>query len=190
MNKNGKPKQAVLFIMRVSILQFFLVLSCVSYSFAGTATGQEILDKKVSLNLPSKEIRTVLKAIAASTEIGFTYSNEVLQNRQRITVIANGERLGDLLQRIFTPLHISYEVIGHQIVLKKEPTAQYAAAGHPGAPAFRPITGTVIGADGAPMPGVSITIAGTTPRDNDGCPGTFFHRRQRRGCACLFLNRL
>src|SRR5579863_8811624 len=129
MNKNGKPKQAVLFIMRVSLLQIFLVLSCVSYSFAGTATGQEVLDKKVSLNLPSKEIRTVLKAIAASTEIGFTYSNGVLQNRQKITVVANDERLGDLLQRIFGPLHISYEVIGHQIVLKKDPNAPLATAG-------------------------------------------------------------
>ena len=147
--------------MRVSLLQFFLVLSCVSYSFAGTANGQEILDKKVSLNLPSKEIRTVLKAIAASTEIGFTYSNEVLQNRQRITVIANDERLGDLLQRILGPLHISYEVIGHQIVLKKDPGA-VSAPGRFAAPAFRPITGTVIGPDGAPVPGVSVTVAGTT----------------------------
>ena len=67
MNKNGKPKQAVLFIMRVTLLQFFLVVSCISYSFAGKADGQEILEKKVSLNLPSKEIKTILKAIAAST---------------------------------------------------------------------------------------------------------------------------
>jgi iron complex outermembrane receptor protein len=173
MNKNGQPKQAVLFIMRVSLLQFILVLSCVTYSFAGTATGQEILDKKVSLNLPSKEIRTVLKAIAASTEIGFTYSNDVLQNRQKITVIANEERLGDLLQRIFGPLHISYEVIGHQIVLKKDPAAQSATTGHSAGIAFQPITGTVIGADGAPIPGVSVTIAGTTRGTTTDVQGHF-----------------
>jgi iron complex outermembrane receptor protein len=163
MNKNGKPKQAVLFIMRVTLLQFFLVLSCVSYSFAGKADGQEILDKKVSLHLPSKEIRTVLKAIAASTDIGFTYSNDV-QLRQKITVIADQERLGDVLERIFRPLHISYEVIGRQIVLKRtdDPQPNPATGGHSSAAAFRPITGTVIGPDGAPLPGVSITIAGTT----------------------------
>ncbi len=124
MNKNGKPKQAVLFIMRVTLLQFFLLVSCISYSFAGKADGQEILEKKVSLNLPSKEIKTILKAIAASTEIGFTYSNDVLQNRQKITVIANEERLGDVLEKIFGPLHISFEVIGRQIILKKDPSAK------------------------------------------------------------------
>src|SRR5579863_167117 len=160
MNKNGKPKQAVLFIMRVSLLQIFLVLSYISYALPGTVTGQEILDKKVSLNLPSKEIRTVLKAIAASTEIGFTYSNDVLQNRQKITVIANDERLGDLLPRILSPLHISFEVIGHQIVLKKSPDAN-STGSLAAASLFRPITGTVMGADGTPMSGVSVTISGT-----------------------------
>jgi iron complex outermembrane receptor protein len=163
MNKNGKPKQAVLFIMRVTFLQFFLVLSCISYSFAGKASGQEILDKKVSLNLPSKEIRTVLKAIAATTEVGFTYSNDVVQNRTKITVVANDERLGDLLARILGPLHISYEVIGRQIVLKKDRSAAAAAAGNRAiAPDFKPVTGTVTGVDGLPLTGVSVTVAGTT----------------------------
>jgi len=159
--------------MRVSLLQLFLLLSYISYALPGTASGQEILDKKVSLNLPSKEIRTVLKAIAASTEVGFTYSNDVLRNRQKITVVARDERLGDLLQRIFTPLHISYEVIGRQIVLKKEPAAQTGAAGHSAVTAFRPITGKVIGADGAPVAGVSVTISGTTRGTTTDVQGHF-----------------
>jgi iron complex outermembrane receptor protein len=173
MNKNGKPKQAVLFIMRVTLLQFFLVVSYISYALPGRVAGQEILDKKVSLNLPSKEIRTVLKAIAASTEIGFTYSNDVLRNRQKITVIATDERLGDLLQRIFGPLHVSYEVIGHQIILKRDPAAQAAVSARAPAPAFRPITGTVIGPDGQPLPGVSITVSGTTHGTTTDSKGNF-----------------
>ena len=72
MNKNVKPKHAALFIMRVTLLQCFLLLSCISYTFAGKADGQEILDKKVSLNLSSREIKAVLKTIAASAQIGFT----------------------------------------------------------------------------------------------------------------------
>ncbi|HET6254411.1 MAG TPA: SusC/RagA family TonB-linked outer membrane protein [Puia sp.] len=159
--------------MRVSLLQIFLVVSYLSYALPGKAAGQEILDKKVSLNLPSREIRAVLKAIAASTEIGFTYSNDVLRNRQKITVIANDERLGDLLQRIFGPLHISFEVIGHQIVLKKEPATQAAANGPDVAPAFKPITGTVAGADGAPLTGVSITVVGTSRGTTTDAQGHF-----------------
>ncbi|HEX4372105.1 MAG TPA: hypothetical protein VHZ50_02265, partial [Puia sp.] len=82
MNKNGEPKHALSFIMKVSLLQIILTVSFMSYSFAKTANGQEVLDKKVSLNLPSKEIKAVLKTIAASTQVGFTYTNSTIPDKQ------------------------------------------------------------------------------------------------------------
>jgi iron complex outermembrane recepter protein len=157
MNKNGKPKQAVLFIMRVTLLQCFLILSCLSYSFANKVEGQEILDKKVSLDLPARDIRVILKTISASAEIGFTYNSTLLHNRQKISVVAHEERLGDVLEKIFQPLHISFEVIGRQVVLN----------------AFKPIGGTVISSDGAPLPDVSITVAGTTRGTTTDSKGAF-----------------
>jgi len=160
MNKNGKPKQAVLFIMRVSILQLFLLFSCVTYTFAGVVKGQEILDKKISLNLASKDIRTVLKTISASTDIHFTYSSDVLQSRSKVTVVANQERLGDVLEKIFQPLQISFEVIGRQVVLKKEHIAG-AVLSLAEAP-VNAITGTVTSSEGQLLTGVSVTVAGTT----------------------------
>src|SRR5579863_7680655 len=120
MNKNGEEhKHALLFIMRISLLQILITLSLASFTLANNANGQEILDKKLSLNLPAKEIKTVLKTIAANMQIGFTYSNNTFPGKQKITVIANDERLGDVLAKIFAPLNISYEVIGKRIVLKR-----------------------------------------------------------------------
>ncbi len=149
--------------MRVTLLHIFLLLSCISYSFAGKADGQEILDRKVSLNLPFREIKSVLKTISATTEIGFTYSNNVLPGKQKISVIAEEERLGDVLEKIFRPLHISFQVIGRQIILKKERGAT-ARLLSPDSyeTAAKPISGTVTGIDGGtPLPGVSVTIAGS-----------------------------
>jgi len=150
--------------MRVTLLHFFLLLSCLSYSFAGKADGQEILDKKVSLNLPARDIKAILKTISASVEIGFTYSANILPGRQKITVIAIDERLGDVLQKIFNPLHISFEVIGRQIVLKKENTVNLAGTfpGIGAENAFKTITGVVLSPEGTPLQGVSITVAGTS----------------------------
>jgi len=160
MNKNGKPKQAVLFIMRVTLLHVFLAFSCMSYCFAGTADGQEILDKRITLNLSSKEIRTVLKMITTSTEIGFTYNSRILPENRKITVIANEERLGDILEKIFRPLHISFEAIGRQIVLKKENMRLGIIETRE--EVIKPVTGTVLSADGTPLQGVSITVEGTS----------------------------
>lgn len=148
--------------MRVTLLQIFLVAGLISYSFANDANGQEILDKRVSLNLPSREVKMVLRTIASTTEVGFTYSNNVLEGKQKITVVAHEERLGDVLERIFKPLHISFQVIGKQIILKKQET------GKPGEiPAaelqaiLKPIKGTITGPDGLPIQGVSVTVEGT-----------------------------
>jgi iron complex outermembrane recepter protein len=164
MNKNGELKHALLFIMRVTLLNILLTISLAGYTFANNASGQEILDKKVSLNLPAKEIRAVLKTIAAYTEVGFTYSSNIIPGKQKITVVANDERLGDVLTRIFTPFNISYEVIGKQIILKKNEAKEISQLQNPNdaAETFKPITGTVLSADGTPLQGVTISIAGTT----------------------------
>jgi iron complex outermembrane recepter protein len=172
MNKNGEErKHALLFIMRVSLFQILITLSLTSFTFANNASGQEILDKKLSLNLPSKEIKTVLKTIAADMQIGFTYSNNTLPGKQKISVIANDERLGDVLARIFAPLNISYEVIGKQIVLKRNEPKELSQLLNTDADAFKNITGTVTGVDGAPLQGVSVSVAGTrrgTTTDDKG----------------------
>ena len=81
MNKNGEPKHALLFIMKVSLLQILLTVSFISYTFANGASGQEVLDRKISLNLSSREIKTVLKTITAYTQVGFTYTNNTLSGK-------------------------------------------------------------------------------------------------------------
>ncbi len=167
MNKNGKPKHAVLFIMRVTLLQTVLLLSFVTCCLAGNVAGQEILDKKISLNLSAQEIKTVIKAISASTDIGFTYSNDVLQTKEKVSVVATDERLGDVLEKLLHPLHISFEVIGKQVVLKKDNAAPTRTA------AAKPITGTVLGSDGTPLQGVSVTVAGTNRGTTTDAKGNF-----------------
>ncbi len=164
MNKNGESKRALLFIMKVSLLQILLTVSFISYSFAKTASGQEVLDKKVSLNLPSKEIKAVLKTIAASTQVGFTYTNSTFPDKQKITVVANNERLGDVLSRILNPFGISFEVIGSQIVLKRKETKSLSQLKEATdeTEKFKLVTGTILGADGTALQGASVTVAGTT----------------------------
>jgi iron complex outermembrane receptor protein len=164
MNKTGEPKHALLFIMKVTLLHILLTVSLSSYTFAKNADGQEILDKKLSLNLPSKEIKAVLKTISSYTEVGFTYSSNILPGKQKITVVANDERLGDVLNRIFNPFGISYEVIGKQIILKRNETKAISQLPNlnDAAEAFKQITGTVISPEGTPLQGVTISIAGTT----------------------------
>ena len=154
MSKSRKPERAVVCFLKVVLLQFFLTVTLVSYTFANNAEGQEILDRKVSLNLPPGEMKAALKTIAAAAEVGFTYNSKILPQKKMNAVVALNERLGDVLNRLFGPFHISYEVIGTQIVLNKN------ADGLPDA--LKPVHGNVISKEGAPLQAVSITVAGTS----------------------------
>ncbi len=153
MNKIGEPKHALLFIMRVALFQILITVSLCGYTFAKTADGQGVLDKKISLNLPSKEMKAVLKSIAEYSAVGFTYSNNILPPRQKITLIVNDERLGDVLTKMLNPFNITYEVIGKQIILKRSNVTVES---------FKQITGTITGAEGLPLQGASVTVAGTS----------------------------
>ena len=162
MNKNGEPKHALLFIMKVSLLQFLLAVSFISCTFANSANGQEVLDRKISLNLSSREIKAVLKTITSYTQVGFTYTSNTLPGKQKISVIANDERLGDVLSRIFSPFNITFQVIGNQIILRKSEKEKFAILQSPldAAIAFIPVKGTVTGPDGTLLQGVSVSVAG------------------------------
>ncbi len=165
MNKNGKLKHAALFIMKVTLLQIFLCISLMSYTFAKDANGQEVLDIKVSVNLPGEEMKVVLKTISASAGVRFTYRNNILPQKRKVSVIARDERLGDVLSRLLSPFNISFEVIGKQIVLEKNNDAGTAGLFN-GLNAvsdfFKTISGIISAADGTPLQGASVTIQGTS----------------------------
>src|SRR5579862_1844899 len=184
MNKNEERKHALLFIMRISLLQIVLTLSVISATFANHANGQEILDRKLSLDMEGKEIKAVLKTIAADLQIGFTYNNNI-PVRQKVTVVAHEEKLGDVLTKIFLPLSISYTVIGNQVILKKSAPEMTVAENAAVQDAFRTVSGTVTGPDGVPLQGVSVSVAGSkkgTATDDRG----FFQIQANTGDILVF----
>lgn len=173
MNKTRKFKHAAVFVMRFTLLQLFFTASLATYTFAGTLHGQEVLNKKVSINVSSEEIKSVLKTISSITAVGFTYKNDIIPDAKKITLITTDEKLGDILARILSPLNINFEVIGNHIVLKKEETHASLFAQNTAYIAVKTISGTVTSEDGIPLPGVSINIAGTTKGEVTDAKGQF-----------------
>lgn len=174
MNKTLKFSDAVVFVMRVTLLQLLLTTSLLTYTFAGGLHGQEILEKKVSISVSGEEIKSVLRKISSVAEVGFTYASTILPDAKKITLTANGERLGDILTRLLTPLNINFEVINNHIVLRKSQILISALSSVESNEALaKIITGTVTSADGVPLQGVSINISGTTKGEVTDAKGQF-----------------
>ncbi|WP_160714017.1 SusC/RagA family TonB-linked outer membrane protein [Chitinophaga solisilvae] len=162
MHKFANSNRTVIFFMRVALLQTGLLFCLLTCTFAETLRGQEVLNKKLSLDMPPSDLKHILKAITEKTTVNFTYSNNTLPARQRVAVSARNEQLGSLLQRLLSPLHITYEVINEQVILRREKAAEGSMIIDAGNVLFQKISGTVRATDGSPLPGVGVMILGTS----------------------------
>ncbi len=164
-------KKCNLFTFSTAIMKFTIVQLALSFTFAFTTyahkvEGQEILDKKITLELFNQEFKTALSFIAKQADVKFTYASGILKSDKRITLSAKNQRLGNVLDQLFKPLQIEYEVVGKQIILKKENQvavldldagtfiAQAAYADK--------VSGTVTNNEGAALEGVSVMLKGTS----------------------------
>ncbi len=109
----------IFFMMRVTFILFYTMFTFVNMVMARETNGQEILDKKITLSINKQGLKNILADIEKAAEIKFAYTEQTIPLNKKISVEAREERLGDLLQRIFKPLNVLYEVSGSQIILKK-----------------------------------------------------------------------
>src|ERR1700759_191514 len=96
-------------IMKVSFIPIFLFLTSLC-SFAREVRGQEVLNKKLSLSVSRKELKSVLKDVSKLTGARFLYSAEIIRSDRKITIAVKDITLSDFLHQLLSPLQISFEI--------------------------------------------------------------------------------
>ncbi|TDB62734.1 SusC/RagA family TonB-linked outer membrane protein [Arundinibacter roseus] len=166
MEKSLEAQSLLLRIMRISIVQFVLAAVFVSLSYASDASGQELLEKRISLRLEDKSLKTIISRIESLANIHFMYSPKATQAERRTSLNVSDKPLREVLTLLLEPLQLSYRLVGTQIVLsnkKPESTSQNIAnpqVSQP-APVDQTITGKVTDETGEALPGVSIVVKGS-----------------------------
>lgn len=171
-------------IMRITFAQMALLVLSVSMSYAHESLGQDILDKKVSINAQSADMRKVLNDIEKQTAVKFVFSNNTIKAANKITFNASAERLSFVLAKLFAPLSISYEVLGARILLVKtdkrsgavfdvvEPLPREKNVEKVRVVTFV-INGTVLDEKNEPLIGANILLEGTTKGTISDVDGKF-----------------
>ncbi len=133
--------------------------------------------KKLTLNITNEPIANVLGKIEAQSKFSFFYNTEDVDLQERVSLNVDDTMIKEILDLLFKNKGISYTVVKKQIVLK--PVVNTAKPKNDGAdadtvkniaPQFL-ISGTVIDAQGVPLPGASIIEKGSsngTQTDFDG----------------------
>lgn len=162
--------------MRISLLQIVLSVLCMSMSFAHETSAQDLLNKKVTIHLNKNEIVNVLEKIERQAQVNFIYSPEIINAQRSISVNANEKALGELLTELLSPLDITFEVLGKQIILKRrknELLTKEALLNLSWQVPDVVITGRIKDTQGENLVGVSVQIKGTTRGITSDSEGKF-----------------
>jgi TonB-dependent starch-binding outer membrane protein SusC len=155
-------------------IYFLFLLGLLLSGFVPLRTGhaQEVLTRRVSLTATNEPIARVLERLEKAANVTFIYSPDVVGATRTLSFSAKNQPLAQVLETLLTPLALTYEVTGGQIILKRLRASNVPSQDSPTTEAFdQPITGVVTDEKGGFLPGVSVVVKGTrtgTTTDADG----------------------
>ena len=161
-----KIPKPILACMRMTLTQAILAVVCTSLMMAKDLSGQEILDKTVSVAAENQEMKAILSKIEKAADVRFTYSPKLIKIDRKLNLNVTNERLSSVLQNLLGPLNISFEAIGRQIILSKpkdniRELNRIESVKTGVETADRDLSGKVTDASGNGLPGVNVQVKGT-----------------------------
>jgi TonB-dependent SusC/RagA subfamily outer membrane receptor len=157
-------------IMRLSILQLFLIGMIAAGSYARDTSAQDLLAKNVTVQAENISLGNALDRLESLAGVRFAYSRSIIPVRTKVNLNASNEKLSAVLDRLLIPLQIEYQPGDGQIILKRSrkvsladdplPPGAAQAMGTASAAEIR-LTGAVVDDKGERLPGVSVVLKGT-----------------------------
>ena len=140
--------QKILLTMRLTL--FLLVLNILSAYSASYAQKT-----KLNLNIQNGQVKDVLAEIETQSEFFFMYDNNQVDVERKVNLEAKAENIDLVLQKLFEGTDVNFRVVNRQIVLFPESSANVPQAGGK-------VHGKVTDPSGATLPGVTVSVPGTT----------------------------
>ncbi len=145
----------ILLIMR---LMAFLIFVTVGQLIAAQSYSQTTL---LNLNLKGATVEEVLNRIEETSNFFFLYNKKIIDVERKVDISAENKMITEILDLLFNKSNVNYTIIDRQIVLSGNNTV----------PQQKDVSGKVTDPSGAPLPGVTVVVKGTTHgaiTDTDG----------------------
>jgi len=164
--------------MQIMRLSLFFIVASTALAFSATTYSQST---KLSVNMENATVEEVFKAIEDQSEFLFLYQEGQVDLNRRVTIQAERKQLQEILDEVFKGTDNIYIVSDRQVVIGKAPRKALEVK----LEALRKdmkininhqqqkvkVVGKVTDEEGRPLPGVTITVLGTTRgviTDTDG----------------------
>ncbi len=112
---------------------------------------------KISLNLPSVNLKEALKQIEKKSQFRFLYNQQILKSAGKVVSLqVSNATLDEVMHKILQGTGINFRLLGTDLVVLNINQSE----GTPLPPPVK-VTGRVTGPDGVPLPGASIIVKGS-----------------------------
>ncbi len=139
--------------MRLSVFFFFLSIIQV---LAANGYSQQ---KRITLKFDKARMENVLNEIEQQSEFYFLYNQDLVNTDKTISLNLKDAKIEDVLNILFNGTGIQYSISDRQIVLT---SSENPVQGQNKASQQKKISGKVTGVAKDPIPGVTVTVKGTT----------------------------
>jgi TonB-dependent starch-binding outer membrane protein SusC len=162
-------------IMRISVFQMVVSALCATFALANDGKAQELLTRRISLDMENASVGSVLRHIGKQASVRFMYSPQVIQSQRRLTLKVKNETLEQVLSNVLDPLNVTYKVAGDQLILSTKEERKQIDGKQSSLKQLtdRSITGHVKDEKGDPLPGVSVVLKGTQIGASTGVEGNY-----------------
>jgi iron complex outermembrane recepter protein len=143
-------------ILKSPIFRFSLVVFTIAVQ-AREVQASEILSRKVTIQAEKLQLKEVLYAIEKQVHVQFTYSQELVNTDQVVSINSKNAELRIIFEQLFSPLSIKYSVFNENIVVLTKAIDLLTSVVNAG-----PVKGKVSDANGNPLPGATVQLKGTT----------------------------
>lgn len=114
---------------------------------------------KLSLNSEQVSIKEVLQQVESQSDFRFIYENDKLNLERKVNIRMTNQSVEEVLKKLFEGEQVSYTITKSNLIIIKPSSDSDAGR------VFQQqltVTGKVTDASGAPLPGVTVVIKGTT----------------------------
>lgn len=156
-------------IMRISFIQLVLAVIAAAYSYGREASAQELLQRRVSMRVEQKEIKSVLSQLESIANVKFVYSSKSLPVQRKVSISVANKSVSEILDALFSPDKVTYRIVEDRIILsmvKPESILNSSAVGNGGGEVEpevleKTVSGKVTDESGKDMPGVTVVLKGS-----------------------------
>jgi len=139
---------------------------------------------RVTLKMEDKTYAEVFDTIEQQTGYFFFYNHDQFDDSQRISVNVNGKSINQVLSTLFQGKPVSFELKDKNILLKKK--SSVATSSQKQAGKGRTLVGIVVDQSGEPLPGVTVSVKGTTRGTVTDLDGNYSLSKVEKGQMLLF----